>query len=113
MTSLVNIYHKSEYDVYIGRPGRGEDGYYGNPEDLKKHNGDRDACLRAYRKYFYDRLDSDSEFKIKIQSLRGKRLGCFCLPQKCHGMIIIEYLDGISVEDQMAALSSNDAIDFS
>lgn len=32
-TRVVNIY-KEKYDVYIGRAGRGENGYFGNPYQL-------------------------------------------------------------------------------
>jgi hypothetical protein len=30
-----------------------------------------------------------------VLELKGKRLGCFCVPRKaCHGFIIAEWLDG-------------------
>lgn len=32
-TKVVNIY-KDKFDVYIGRPGKGNDGYFGNPFPL-------------------------------------------------------------------------------
>jgi hypothetical protein len=101
MTKLVNIYLRQPYDVYIGRAGKGEDGYFGNPIKLE---GDRKACLAAYRMYFFDRLALDPEFKRRVDELKGKTLGCFCYPNLCHGMTIIEYLEGITVEDQMKAI---------
>jgi len=112
MTTLVNLQHLRLDDneplpdghVYIGRPGRGYDGYYGNPRE----NGDlafmdRMTILKNYRKYFEDRLENDPEFKSRIEELKDKVLVCFCAPEMCHGMIIIEYLDGTTVEDQMKA----------
>ncbi len=33
-TRVVNI-RKKAYDVYIGRAGKGQDGYFGNPFRLK------------------------------------------------------------------------------
>lgn len=90
-TTVVNL-RKEPYDVYIGRAGKGEEGYFGNPYPLAM--GDRDACLERYRHYFEARLNRDKEFKRRIEALKGKRLGCFCKPLKCHGDIIVEYLEG-------------------
>lgn len=104
MTTLDNIHHYKNKPltkdaVYIGRAGKGEDGYFGNPVNLI--GKDRAGCLDGYRKYFYDRLERDPEFNRRINALKGKILLCFCYPKLCHGMIIIEYLDGISVEEQL------------
>ena len=33
-TTVVNLF-KNKYDVYIGRAGKGQDGYFGNPFPLK------------------------------------------------------------------------------
>jgi hypothetical protein len=92
-TQVVNI-RRDGYDVYIGRAGKGHDGYFGNPFRLGM-NETRGATLEKYREYFYNRLRSDPEFKERIESLKGKTLGCFCKPNPCHGDIIKEYLDSI------------------
>jgi len=93
---VVNLY-KEKYDIYIGRPGKGRDGYYGNPFPLKTPATESDLaeCLRLYREYFYQRLDEDIEFRIKILALKEKVLGCFCKPKGCHGDVIVEYLEGV------------------
>jgi hypothetical protein len=91
MTRVVNIY-KELYDVYIGRTGNGQDGYFGNPYILAK-GGSRQAVLELYRKYFINRIATDAQFKFRIKELKDKKLGCFCVPNKCHGHIIVEYLD--------------------
>ena len=69
-TVVVNI-KKEHFDVYIGRAGRGEDGYFGNPF----------------------RMGQDSEFKHRVLALKGKRLGCFCKPKACHGDVIADWLN--------------------
>lgn len=92
-TKAVNI-RRDKYDVYIGRAGRGMDGYFGNPFPLAPGTP-RGSTLEKYRDYFYKRIESDSEFKRKILALKGKKLGCFCKPEACHGDIIAEYLDNI------------------
>lgn len=90
-TKVVNLY-KDSYDVYIGRAGKGQDGYFGNPFPLKK-NEERGATIERYKQYFYHRIKTDPDFKLKIERLKGKTLGCFCKPNSCHGDIIAEYLN--------------------
>lgn len=92
-TRVVNLY-KEPYDVYIGRKGRGHDGYFGNPIVLKVGEP-KGSTLIAYREYFYKRITEDSLFRSNILSLRDKTLGCFCKPNACHGDIIKEYLDNL------------------
>jgi hypothetical protein len=92
LTKVVNL-RKEVYDVYIGRRGKGFDGYFGNPFVIGQ-DGNRKEVLEKYRKYFYDRIEKDPEFKKQIQNLKEKALGCFCVPQSCHGDIIVEYLNG-------------------
>lgn len=93
MTKVVNIY-KEPYDVYIGRAGKGKDGYFGNPIRLQKGE-DAGATIEKYKEYFYDRLEKDEEFKRRVLELKGKTLGCFCKPKPCHGDVIVEYLDNL------------------
>ena len=90
-TRIVNL-HKEPYDIYIGRAGKGQSGYFGNPI-LLKPGEPRGSTIERYKHYFYDRLKIDKEFKKRIELLKGKTLGCFCKPAKCHGDIIIEYLN--------------------
>lgn len=110
---IVNIHHNNQYDVYIGRKGHGLDGYFGNPHSVymgtswteckiceKLHN--REESLKMYIEYFYKRINTDKEFLQKIESLKGKILGCFCRPKNgfngkllCHGQIIAGYLYNI------------------
>jgi hypothetical protein len=92
-TKVVNIRYE-DYDVYIGRAGRGQDGYFGNPFPLEAGQA-RGASLDKYRAYFHERLKTDPEFRRRIHGLKGKTLGCFCKPYPCHGDIIAEYLETI------------------
>ena len=90
-TSVVNILYEI-HDIYIGRPGRGAAGIFGNPFKIGR-DGNRDQVIEKYRKYFHEKLESDPVFKKEVQKLKGKRLGCFCKPMSCHGDVIAEYLD--------------------
>lgn len=86
-TTLVNINRGSRCEVYIGRGTP-----FGNPYVIDKEN-DRDEVVRKFRIYFEERLKMDREFRRKVEALKGKTLGCHCMPMKCHGDVIIEYLD--------------------
>lgn len=97
--TVVNVKYQ-DYDVYIGRAGNGEDGYFGNPCKLNQlckfcsmtHEWPT-ATIPCFRRYFEERIENDSEFRQRVQGLAGKRLGCFCKPNACHGDIIAEYVN--------------------
>ena len=90
-TVVVNIYEE-QFDAYIGRAGRGEDGYFGNPFRMGNRISREDAVKR-FHGYFADRIERDSEFKQRVLALKGKRLGCFCKPKACHGDVIADWLN--------------------
>ena len=118
-TSVVNIHGgKSIYDQYIGRPGQGQDGYFGNPHSVHvkdkpwttckvcKQAHTREEAVIAYQKDFNARVSTDLAFKQRVENLRGKTLGCFCRPKNgfqgklmCHGQVIAGFLDGKRPED--------------
>jgi hypothetical protein len=91
VTTVVNL-RRSGYDVYIGRAGKGLDGYFGNPFRLSPGD-DRAAVLDRYRGWFLERIRADGEFRRKVLALRGKRLGCFCKPLACHGDVLAAWVD--------------------
>lgn len=91
-TTVVNISNRRPCDVYVGRAGKGQDGYFGNPFKLDE-SVSRASILMKYEHWFNDRLDNDPEFKRRIHELKGKALGCFCAPKLCHGDIIADYLN--------------------
>ena len=93
MCTVVNLY-KEKFSVYIGRGGKGRDGYFGNPFPLLPGE-ERGSTIEKYKEYFYNRLKSDEEFKSRIEELKDETLGCFCKPQACHGDVIAEYLNNL------------------
>ena len=81
-------------DIYIGRKVMYggwslPQSFWHNPFHLKDYNFDRISNLESYRQYVTQRPDMIA----RLPSLRGKRLGCWCSPNKCHGDILIELLD--------------------
>ncbi len=100
-TRVVNIRFE-EFDVYIGRAGHGQDGCFGNPFN----EPNRDESIKKFREYFYDRIKHDKIFRQKVQSLKGKTLGCFCRPKSCHGDIYVEYLENLPEPINLAVIGS-------
>jgi hypothetical protein len=90
-TIVVNIY-KEQFDAYIGRVGRGEDGYFGNPFRMENEISREDA-VQKFQKYFTERIQKDSEFRRRVLAVKGKRLGRFCKPNACHGDVIADWLN--------------------
>lgn len=86
-TTLVNRHTHPNFNIYIGRGTP-----FGNPYIIGQ-NGTRDQVIALYKIYFYQKLSHDPAFAAQVESLRGKILSCSCSPKKCHGDIIIEYLE--------------------
>ena len=99
MTTVVNLRAVNEYDVYIGRAGRGELGTFGNPykvgvtcERCGVVHGTGESTLPCFEAYLIERVQTDPVFKARLLALRGKVLGCFCKPKPCHGDVIVKWL---------------------
>ena len=86
MCYVVNI-RKEVADVYIGRPSM-----FGNPFAMRDES-QRNDVVEKFKKYFFKRLKSDSKFAIAVDSLKGKKIGCYCAPRRCHGHVIAQYLN--------------------
>ena len=102
-TTVVNIRRDTDWDVYIGRPGKGGTGCFGNPISFHEecpvckeiHVDDEEGrlgLLACYKSWFWKEINSNPVFRIKVMELKGKKLGCFCKPRPCHGDIIVEWI---------------------
>lgn len=98
-TRVVNL-RKEPFEAYVGRPGKGQDGYYGNPIRMndvcflcQEIHTDGGSTIPCFRVYFMYRLENDVEFRDRVLALKDKTLGCFCKPKPCHGDVIAEWLD--------------------
>ena len=95
-TTVVNIHHNSPYDVYIGR-NRASLLPWGNP--FSHMNGTfaefkvatRQEAIDKYREWIVTQPD----LMAKLITLKGKRLGCWCVPAACHGQILAEMADAL------------------
>jgi len=82
---VVNI-KGNDYDEYIGRGS-----IFGNPYEIGI-DGTRSEVIARYEKWFKHLL-KDPIFRRELAKLKGKKLGCFCHPLRCHGEIIVKYLN--------------------
>jgi hypothetical protein len=87
-------------NVYIGRKNiviidkrryPEKDSLFQNPFKVGK-DGTLDEVLEKYEGYLKVKLE-DEEFREELLKLKGKRLGCWCKPERCHGDILLKYLN--------------------
>lgn len=75
-------------DIYIGRKQyqggwKLEDSKWANPYPVKMYG--RDLSLKYYENYI-----RSSPLFGQLWELAGKRLGCWCKPEACHGDILVK-----------------------
>ena len=85
-----------EYDVYIGRGSK-----WGNPYTHIKGETkaqflvkNRDEAIEKYEEW----IREQPELLKDLHELKGKRLGCYCRPHKCHGDILCDLIDEMDEE---------------
>ena len=83
---LVVHWRKELFDVYIGRPSK-----WGNPFSSKQGTladfrvASTEEALASYERWL---LSQPELVAMARNELRGKVLGCWCAPKKCHGDIL-------------------------
>jgi hypothetical protein len=88
--------------VYIGRNMthyvKGAVGSkWGNPFNAKKYG--REECVRMYKEYVKTNKEIRENGRTlydSLEDLRGKVLGCWCHPERCHGHALVELLEETS-----------------
>jgi hypothetical protein len=93
-TSLVHLKRRDgvvvqDCDLYIGRAcnmggWRLPQSKWFNPFTVAKHGAD---AIPLYEQYI-----RSSPLMNDLEELRGKRLGCWCTPNPCHGDVLIKLL---------------------
>lgn len=95
LTRVINLKRAPEYQSAQSTPryeyiGRGS--YWGNPYSMFEEGDDREEVIRKY-KYDFDFEKFPNKEKKEVYKLAGKRLGCFCKPQPCHGDVLADFLN--------------------
>lgn len=88
-------------NIYIGRCGvvfidkqryPKSSSIFANPFKIGK-DGSRDDVIEKYKKYIVDKIEKEPELKNELLKLKGKQLGCWCSPEKCHGDVLLELIE--------------------
>ena len=95
ITRVINIKRETKYKgqkststyEYIGRGS-----YWGNPYSMYEAGEDREEIIRKF-KYDFDFEKFPNKEKKEVYKLAGKRLGCFCKPDACHGDVLADFLN--------------------
>ena len=87
MKRVVNIRHE-DYDVRIARPSK-----WGNPFQMGR-DGSRKQVIHMYEVHIRRRPD----LLAALPELAGKRLGCYCKPEACHGDVLVKLLRELFLE---------------
>ncbi|RIZ68853.1 MAG: DUF4326 domain-containing protein [Methylococcales bacterium] len=95
ITRVVNIKKEIYYQSLKSIPtyqyiGRGS--YWGNPYSMLEDGDDRAEVIRKF-KYDFDFEKFANKKKSEVFKLSGKRLGCFCKPEPCHGDVLADFLN--------------------
>jgi hypothetical protein len=92
---------QDENNIYIGRKGiifidnkrfPENSSPFANPFKIDK-DGSREEVLIKYKEYIIKKLNKDEQLVEELKALKGKRLGCWCCPEPCHGNILLELIE--------------------
>lgn len=84
-------------NVYIGRGGvvfidgvrfPPADSEWANPYHIGRH-GTRDEVVEKYEARVRGKIERG---ELDPEELRGRNLGCWCHPEKCHGDVLVKIL---------------------
>ena len=90
-------------NVYIGRNSK-----WGNPYRVRGING-RYKAVASYKRY----LQNNENLRKCVKELKGKRLGCWCSPKRCHGEILHQFAGNTPEYQRSSKMSSptNEKVD--
>lgn len=91
---------EDENNVYIGRAGIV---FIENERFPKKSSpfcnifkigkdGTRKEVLDKYKTYITEKINKNKTLHDDLLKLKGKKLGCWCHPEPCHGDILMDIL---------------------
>lgn len=92
ITTVVNVRTEC-YEVFIGRPGP-----LGNPFVVGR-DGTREECVQYHQEWLDGKREAPNGKRPPtrdyiVRMCKGKKLGCFCAPELCHGDNYVRICDG-------------------
>lgn len=97
------VHRIGSHDIYIGRPRSGGAWGYGNPFIVGR-DGIRGECVSKFELWLTtgdaqncpDATEPRRQWILThLTELKGKRLGCFCAPARCHGDVLARLADAL------------------
>lgn len=92
---LINIKDYIEEDfVFIGRPS-----IFGNPYSHKEKSRaeykteTRIEAIEMYKKHLDKNPHLIDSLIKELQESNTNKIGCYCTPKRCHGEILIEFIE--------------------
>lgn len=98
--SNLKEWYSNKDNVYIGRSGvvfvkteHGKERFpkikskWANPYKISTKGYTRESSLQSYETYIRSKIKEDPK-TYNLSELKGKTLGCWCKPEKCHGDIL-------------------------
>jgi len=95
------VHIRESYEVYGGRPRGGKDprsvkigehGWSGNPFRVRTEFERTDA-IAQFKRYFWERINTDPAYQNAVRQLSDKRVACFCKPKACHLDVIAAWFE--------------------
>jgi len=99
---VVNTRKGEKCDIVIMRGHRTGSGSLANQYQIGP-DGDRNEVIRKYAYDFQLRWRTEPEFRKSVLDCMGKRLGCCCKPERCHGDIIVLFLKTLNEQGEKEA----------
>lgn len=83
LCKVVNL-RKANYDIYIGRGSK-----WGNPFKMRNNSeAERNRVCDEYEKHFWT-----TDLVNDLHELKGRTLGCYCKPLRCHGDFLVRLVN--------------------
>ena len=93
-TTVVHV-NEGVHEIYIGRANsrRGlEESRWANPNRISRELT-REEAVNLYERWLRIQISTGRVDKTDLETLQGKRLGCWCKPELCHGDVLAWYAD--------------------
>lgn len=90
---------RDEKNEYIGRKGvvfiegeryPKEESKWANPYKLKE-GYTREEAIKEYERYIREKIEREG-LEEELMKLEGKKLGCWCKPEACHGDVLVKII---------------------
>ena len=67
------------------------DSLWTNPFTITKEQS-REEVLKLYKIYIEEKIEKNNLY-FELNKLKGKKLGCWCKPENCHGDILVDLVN--------------------